>query len=269
MTNAKERARTALGNAFAGKKDEKGYVDRIEENLLDGVRLDQFEADLKQGDGNELTTKFRAVHSSSALAVNCFAPYKDKPAALNLLGLSGAKRIQFEKKLPIIKDRKSQPNLDVWIDYGSKFTAVESKLLEYFSPKKPEFADAYKSLDFAPEHCWWSVCEEVWDSEKQFLDVAQLVKHYFGLRRFQLDPMHQGNPPDLLLLYLFWEPSNWRDIEECVQHRGEVEKLAAQVADSSIGFKWMSYPALWQEWSENPNLARHAARLRQRYVTSI
>jgi hypothetical protein len=69
--------------------DKKGYVSDASQNLIEGVHLSDFEADLRQGDGNELEGKFRAAHSSSALAVNTFAPFKAKPAELRLLGAGG------------------------------------------------------------------------------------------------------------------------------------------------------------------------------------
>lgn len=73
------------------------------------------------------------------------------------------------------------------------------------------------------EHCWWSVCKNVWNGDTHHLDTAQLVKHYFGLRRFQTVAKQ---PFDLALLYLFWEPTNWQDIAECTQHCSDVEKFA-------------------------------------------
>jgi len=51
--------------------DEKGYVSETGQNLIEGVHLDDFEADLRQGDGNELEGKFRAAHS----AVGIGPPY--------------------------------------------------------------------------------------------------------------------------------------------------------------------------------------------------
>ncbi|MBU0966250.1 MAG: hypothetical protein KKA54_07705 [Proteobacteria bacterium] len=55
----------------------------LADNLIDGVSLAQFEADLQSGDGAELHGKFRAVHSSSALAVNCF-PLLTRGATIGL-----------------------------------------------------------------------------------------------------------------------------------------------------------------------------------------
>ena len=50
--------------------------------------------------------KFCAVHSSCALAVNCFAPFKVDPSRLRLLGKQGASNVEFEKKLPIFDRRR-------------------------------------------------------------------------------------------------------------------------------------------------------------------
>jgi len=260
------KVKTALIRSFVGATDHKGYVDRPQSNLVSGVRLEQFERDLRQGDGNEMRMKFCAVHSSAALAVNCFAPFKDRPRDLFLLGKQGVVGIQFEKQMPIIPGRRPS-NLDVWIDRGSSAVAVESKLLEYFEQKKPEFAEAYKSM--APpvsEPCWWSVCLESWNGAAGQLDIAQLVKHYFGLRRLQLATTQ---PPDLVLLYLFWEPMNWQDIAECKQHRTEVNELAQKVAKSSISFRSMSYTELWRDWTAISPLAEHASNLKARYEICI
>src|SRR6266478_2197553 len=79
------RAKAALRRGVAVQKDAKGYVLTPHENLISGVTMDQFETDLRQGDGDELRTKFCALHSSCALAVNTFAPFKTRPEQLVLL----------------------------------------------------------------------------------------------------------------------------------------------------------------------------------------
>ena len=71
-----EKAKAAMRVKFTGPKDGKGYSPSLQDNLVLGVCLEQFKDDLLQGHGNELETKFRAVHSSSALAVNCCARFK-------------------------------------------------------------------------------------------------------------------------------------------------------------------------------------------------
>ena len=57
-----QRGRTPL--------DAAGYASRLEENLIEGVRRIQFEADYLAGAGRELGGKMRAAHSSAALVVN-------------------------------------------------------------------------------------------------------------------------------------------------------------------------------------------------------
>lgn len=263
--SAYARVRAALARQFPGEKHRNGYVDWPEDNLVSGVRLEQFEEDLRKGDGGELRMKFCAIHSSAALAVNCFACFKDRPEDLFLLGDRGGVSVEFEKQMCIVPGRRPS-NLDVWIDRGSSVVAIESKFLEYFTPKKPEFAELYKTMEPLAEPCWWSVCERAWNGDSQHLDIAQLVKHYFGLKRFQNAGAHA---PHLVLLYLFWEPTNWQDFNECQQHHDDLDRLADQVATSSIEFRRMTYPELWQEWMAIPELREHARNLRARYEVRI
>ena len=101
MSNAyRSQAKIALWNRFKSISphpfDSKGYLKNIAHNLLPNVKLYQFEDDLIQGSGNEFDWKFLAVHSSSALVVNTFAPFKDTPSDLKLLDVKGFKSITFE-----------------------------------------------------------------------------------------------------------------------------------------------------------------------------
>ena len=129
--SAREKAKLALRKRFGGVTDPQGYVDWPQGNLIPGVRLDQVQGGLRPGDGNELRMKFCAVHSSAAWAVNCFAPFKDRPGDIEILGQHGAAGVEFEKRLRIFPDRRPS-NLDVWIDLGGRAIAIKSKMLEYF-----------------------------------------------------------------------------------------------------------------------------------------
>jgi|ERR1700690_2905437 hypothetical protein len=62
-TGARAKAKAALIRSFAGAANLKGYVDWPQANLVSGVRLEQL----------------FAIHSSAALAVNCFSPFKNRP----------------------------------------------------------------------------------------------------------------------------------------------------------------------------------------------
>lgn len=236
-------AKAALLRNFSGSTDKKGYTLWPQENLLPGIDLATVEDDLRGGDGDELRMKFCAVHSSCALAVNCFAPFKEQPGRIALLGKQGATKVEFEHKLNIFQGGTAA-NLDVWIERDREVVAVESKLLEYL--KKPGFSTAYDRL--APpksDPIWWSLYGEAKKGTEQHLDRAQLVKHYFGLNQFR---QCHTEWPALTLLYLFWEPLNWGEFGECTKHREEVQAFAQEVANSPIKFRclWCSF-AIWNQ----------------------
>jgi len=260
-----EHAKAVLRKNVKSPVDSRGYVSWPQDNLVPGVELDQFEQDLREGAGNELRMKFCAVHSSSALAVNTFAPFKNRPGDLVLLGQSGFGLPTFEKTLEIGLGG-TPPTLDVFLQNGTEVVAIESKFLEYFNPKQAEFTDRYtpSALPWA-EDCWWGVLEDAPKAGKRNLDVAQLVKHYLGLSRL----LHDRNATSATLLYLFWEPVNASDLAVCHQHRIEIQELARRVSDSRIKFRWISYPELWQEWIEIPALAEHAGNLMARYEVHL
>lgn len=256
----------AFDRQAAAPSDARGYVARPEDNLVPGVRLEQFREDLEKGAGHELQGKFRAVHSSSALAVNTFAPFKDRPADLVLLGRRGFDSVVFEKQLPTGL-HGTPPTLDVFLRRGDEAIAIESKFLEYFSPKEAKFSSSYRrsALPWA-EEAWWAVLEDARAAGRRNLDLAQLVKHYLGLRRLLEEGDESGwKPARATLLYLYWEPAHAEDVEACVRHRAEIEDLAARVAESRIDFRAMSYPDLWHQWAGDPSAAEHARNLLGRY----
>ena len=261
----REQAKILLREKAGSRMDTDGYVSLPKDNLVPGIELRQFEGDLRQGAGHELRMKFCAVHSSSALAVNTFALFKDRPQDLVLLGQSGFGSPSFEKELGTGL-HGTPPTLDVFLQRGTEVAAIESKFLEYFTPKQAEFADSYtrNALPWA-EDCWWRVLEDAAKAGKRNLDVAQLVKHYLGLSRL----LHDGKATSATLLYLFWEPVNASDLTICRQHRTVIQELARQVSDSAVKFRWISYPELWQEWIAVPALAGHAGNLKRRYEVRL
>jgi len=236
------------------KADRDGYVESLEANLLPGVRRDQFEGDLCAGAGCELTRKFRAIHSSSALAVNTFAPFKDHPENLVLGGQRGFTCLAFEKQLPTGL-RGTPPTLDVFLCRGGDdIIAIESKFLEYFTPKRAYFAPSY-SRGALPliEDCWWNVLTEAQHAPERHLDVAQLVKHYLGIARLLSEGDAAGwKPTNAQLLYLYWEPVTPTDT--CLHHRADLQWLASKVIDSCVEFRSMSYLELWHAWEQEPAL---------------
>jgi len=248
---------------------EKGYVSAPEENTLPGVELRQFAADLEQGDGNELESKFLAAHSSSALAVNCFAPFKDAIDDLSLSGAQGFEAMQFERKCPTGLKGRRPPHLDIVAEANDRVVAIESKCTEYLSTKRAKFAPAYEEqiLDERRESAWFGEMLEL-DAATvsyRFLDAAQLVKHAFGVAR-----CFKGK--SVTLVYLYWEPENAAEFPEFDAHREEISRFGERVAGSFPRFEALSYTELWSGWEASqcsPWLSEHIQALRDRYLVII
>jgi len=84
----------------------RGYMSDPRQNLVEGVRFEDVEGDILQGDGSELRgsasrpPKFLAAHSSTALAVNVFGPCKRDPSAVRVPWGGSFTGLHFEKKCP-------------------------------------------------------------------------------------------------------------------------------------------------------------------------
>jgi hypothetical protein len=269
-----KNARSALRQSLAQSAphthiDEKGYVAHVSENLIAGVELSDIEADFRQGDGGELEGKFRAAHSSSALAANTFGPFKRGIEDLVIFHNAGFKTLQFERKCPHGLAGRRPPNLDLVLESGTGVIGVESKCLEYFSSKDADFADAYEEeiKDERREGPWFAHMQVLRSAPDLYrsLDAAQLIKHAFGLARtFAGQNVH--------LLYLFWEPRNSDDFGHFRAHRDEAEQFAAAISGGSPTFSFATYDELWRQWERTappPWLKTHVARLRTRYDIAI
>ena len=206
-----------------------------------------FEADVRQGDGNELAGKFRAVHSSTALAVNSFAPFKQHLSALTLLGAGGFSSLGFERKCHHGLRRGNSPNLDVVVEGPVRVVAIESKCTEYFAAHTAEFKPAYDAeiIDERRAGPWFSMMRRLTAVPNTFrrLNAAQLVKHSFGLA-------HTFPGRQVTLLYLFWEPMNPEAFHAFADHRAEIGLFAEQVSGGNPSFASMSYPDLWKNWEQ-------------------
>jgi len=241
-----------------------GYVGCPEDNLISSVGMADFKDDMDSGSGNELKGKFRALHSSAALAVNTFATWKRNPTNLSLCGRECFTSLTFERKCPTGLGG-TPPNLDVFLDNDHLLVAVESKFLEYLTPRKGFFSASY-TRDNLPQSegaCWYLI-DRIKEQPKQHLDAAQLVKHYIGLRNLPL-----ARNKEIVLLYLFWEPENWKDFEVFHRHRGEISDFASYFDELSVKFICQSYPELWDEWEQHYKNTSHVSELRERYYLTI
>lgn len=245
-----------------------GYVSDPSENLLDGIRLPDIEADFRQGDGNELEEKFRAAHSSSALAANNFAPFKLRPGSLRLAGVSHLGAPTFEQKCPTGL-LGTPPNLDLVAENDSAAVGVESKCTEFLRRHVAKFRPAYDDQirDERRGDPWFAEMRRLVRNPASYvwLDAAQLVKHAFGLAR-------AFRARRTFLLYLFWEPTNAFDFSVFNEHRREIEQLSERVVGAHPEFKAMSYRELWEEWERGDPpqwLLTHLGKVRARYDVAI
>lgn len=273
ITLVRRRALFALRDAFVRHRpdiriDDNGYTGDFRDTLLTKVSPEDFEADLSAGDGNELETKFRAIHSSSGLAVNCFAPFRRQIADLHLQRNDVFDGLQFERKCPTGLKGGRSPNLDVLLFGPAGIVGVESKLSEYLGKHTAQFSPAYAQQirDGRREGGYFREMLRLMDAPKSytFLDAAQLIKHAFGLA-------HTYKDRPVSLLYLFWEPANPEDSPVFAAHRAEIAEFAERVAGSTPRFSAMSYPELWThlETAAPEWLQTHLDELKMRYLVKI
>ncbi|MFC3613351.1 hypothetical protein ACFORG_06235 [Lutimaribacter marinistellae] len=272
----KIRAVEALLHAFSRQHpdtaiDAKGYVTDFRDTLLPGVFPEDFEADLSAGDGNELNTKFGAAHSSSGLAVNCFAPFRRQMTDLKIQEHGTFDELQFEQKCSTGLRGGRAPNLDILLSGPNGIVAIESKLTEYLSAHRAKFSPAYgkQIQDTRREQGYFHEMQRLQECPGHYtrLDAAQLIKHAFGLAH------NFSNNRPVTLLYLFWEPANPDVSPEFATHRDEIQEFKTRVSGSSPAFEAMSYPELWRFWRENGStpawLRQHLDNLQRRYLPHI
>jgi hypothetical protein len=273
VSTLQKRAMSALKRALKSIRPElpltpNGYVNHWRDNLLPGTDPQWFEAELREGAGKELDSKFRAAHSSSALAINTFAQFKTEPNMLSLANWSGCCCFRFEAKCSagIIGRRglDSPPHLDVLARCATSVLGIESKCTEHLKSRALKFSPAYSDQikdDARRNSAWFESMQKIRMTDYCHLDAAQLIKHAFGLA-------HCFPSRDVTLLYLYWEPSNAAEFSECKNHREEVQRFAKEVKGASPSFRHLSYQELWREWSllSSPTwLSEHLTALRERY----
>jgi hypothetical protein len=100
--------------------------------------------DFGSGAGRELDRKLCAAHSSAALVVYTFGPWRKEPESLRIAGASGFRNIRFEMTFPTGLGG-TPPHLDLFAD-GDSIVAIESKCTEWMDSKPAVFSDCYDRL---------------------------------------------------------------------------------------------------------------------------
>lgn len=256
---------------------ERGYVADLRDNLLPLVEQKDFMEDFNAGDGKELQRgggsslpKFYAIHSSAALVVNCFAPFRRRIGDLDLPFGGPPESLRFEQKCPTGLRGGRPANLDVLVEGPDGIIAIESKLTEHLSSQSAGFSPAYEEQirDERREQGYFKEMLRLMAEPESYiwLNAAQLIKHAFGLAR-------EFKDRQVMLLYLYWEPIDPDGAELFEQHRQEILKFEERTAGSTPVFQAMSYPELWRLWSESEEvpewLSGHIDRLAARYLVRI
>lgn len=276
-------AKYALSDAFRRTKGNKAlgqwqspfdaYCATVEDNLLKGVPFSKLRQAFDDGEGKELhgdkhcPPKMAAVYSSSALVVNTFGPWHDNPSELMINGHTGFRKMNFEAQLSHGLQRP-WPHLDLCLESDTEVLAIESKCLEYLTAKRAFFKPAYDTIaDTRAQSVWFQHIALLREDSAhyKYLDAAQLIKHYLGLS--------YSVPKKLVtLLYLFWEPINWKDFETFRDHRKEIADFADVVSGDRVRFRAMSYIELWNQWEQRQSpiwLAGHLQSLTARYRVDL
>ncbi len=240
-------AQQAWAKSHGLSPKQRGYVADVEANLwkpLSACARSAFE----RGGGSELTSKLRALHSSSALVANLFDYWtdRDKAPLLAALGVDadGAESLDFEARFPTGLGG-TPPHLDVAIGLGSGLViAVESKFTEHLTRStegKSKFASSYfRSSDGLWTQRGLPQCQTLAEDlhrsrcRFEFLDPGQLLKHALGLATQLVDRFR--------LHYLYYDHPG----EESKAHRSEVERFASLVGDE-IRFKAVTYQEVFDK----------------------
>jgi hypothetical protein len=251
-----------------------GYAARFDDVVLpelSNTARAAIKADLAGKGGSELVAKgagppkFHAAHSSAALAANVFGPFlKERDGVpLGEHTFSGETHLEVECPAGL---RGTAPTLDCLVD-GAGVLAVESKCTETFGAHQANFRDAYANAMASAHPSWHAEYERLVEdpSRYRYLDAAQLIKHYLGLRK-------QFSDRPITLAYVYWTPTNPTDVAACSIHAAELAAFRSRVGDPKLPFVAMSYPELWSDWASagRPRwLREHVAALRRRYEVAL
>jgi hypothetical protein len=268
----------AAAQALAGRLAERGvalhgsgYCDRAEDNLIATVTREQWgraKADLEAGKGTELASKFLAAYSSSALAVNAFAPLGGRVPLPDGTVVIGETRFEQERSAWA---RGYKPTLDVIVERpGAPVRLlVESKCIEYLRATDTAFSPAFPAKaaeHLAPEGV--ATFDEVFADRYAFdpLDAPQLLKHFLAAKRVALEGGCR-----VILLCVWWEPTDAAAHPVFAAHASAAARLASVLPDADVTLLFATHEQTWSHWHEvgDAALREHVAHLRARYSVSL
>ena len=255
--------------------DSRGYVRHVEANLWQPLSS-RARQGFERGAGSELSGHMRALHSSSALAVNLFDYWTDMPKApiLSALGIDpkGETSLDFEAQFPTGL-AGTPPHLDVAMTLSTGGgVGIEAKYTEHLKRStrgKSDFKTAYfpKSGELWNEMdlpACQTLAEELRAEELrggrqrfEYLDPRQLLKHALGLAT------QMGNRFSLYYLYYDWSG------EGLEAHRREVDLFDKQVGHE-IRFRELTYQGVFERLRTSGQAsADYLSYLESRYFPGI
>jgi len=235
-----------------------GYVSSIEENLIPGISKDMFFNELNNGKGKELESKFLSIASSAALAVNNFALIRKYKEHFIFEHMTNFTEAGFEKEFSTDL-RGIKPQLDFYLENENTVIGFESKFLEYFQETTVTFSESYNNLAYL-DKIWFELIEK-YNGKKMTLDVAQLMKHAFGIINQSLKLNKKG-----ILVFIYWLPLNYKDIETCRALLEQIDELSCNFKkQKQIEFKTISYLDFWDTYRNDLYLGKHVQNMISRY----
>ncbi len=265
----------------------KGYVEKNNENDINLIykfdNWQEIKKELGEGQGSELkedkdgVIKFNAVHSSSALCVNNFAPFKQNKDKFAFLNYTDFTEATFEKKLPTGM-RGTPPHLDFYLETKYEVIGFESKFTEILNNKKPDkddnlkkYQDRKNKLDYLSDTFFDVIQYYIDFKDKMYLDVAQLIKHSIGLIK-RGTSMYKFILNAILvqpiLVYIYWQPKNWYNFEVYRKHADEINDFKEKIQRHLI-FIPISYLDFWKLYENDRTFGEHIDKVKARYCIGL
>lgn len=228
---------------------------------------------LRRSPGNEINSgKFDSPESSAALVANAFGWFLDRPKALPPLpgvpaGRATEVKLEVEMRFPWAGGR--HPWLDVGIVTPTTLIGIESKRFEPFRPGKAvSFSEVYKRDAWGERMARYTQLRvDLLAGDVRFdsLDVAQLIKHAYGIRT-----RAEKRATGAVLVYLYAEPATWAsgkpvDPDRIALHRAEIAQFGALVAGDDVVFAPLRWSDLLNQWAGIAVLKPHVEAIRARF----
>ena len=223
---------------------------RFEDICLDGVPAEHIFNRLNSAAGNEIETgKIFSNRSSSALCINAFGWFIDKPELLApIAGLSDidwpAISIDVECELRFPWRGGKSPWLDAVIETNQYLIGVESKRYEPYTKSTPaKMSEAYW------RDVWGDNMEGYKAERDKFKDIPkhykhlnsrQLVAHSLGIKT---QALKKGKKPVLLYIYTDKVVSSPVKVtpEQVRLHAKEISEFSDSVDKNEVKFLALSY----------------------------